>query len=185
MTCRDKTSASHFPSPVKLLCWILLFACLGCRNSFLSTSATPIFHLSASEELQYLAQTDKDDWRQTFLRSYFMPGNKKVATRKLRDQARMKRVQELYDQDSVRTDDEKFIAGLIFLHGCPNRRLDDTNDYVFSYNLFSQLAQSGNTSGIKTNAKIYKKIAWSHLDELKKRFYIGRPEPIPVRPHGR
>jgi hypothetical protein len=107
-----------------------------------------------------------------------------VSSAKLRDQARMKRVRELYELDSVKTDDEKRIAALIYLHGCPNYKLEDTLDYQFSAKLFNELALNGSTAMVKTNGKIYKKIADGHLDELKKRFYMGRPEPVPILPHG-
>jgi hypothetical protein len=163
--------------------FVLMFA--QCRNSFLNKTPIPILSTSAMMEFRYMEETDKMDRRQTAVRAYLIPHNGRVASRKLRDQARMKRVKELYELDSVRTEEQKRIAALIFLHGCPDYKLEDTNDYVFSSKLFTELSQHGSTAMVKTNGRIYKKIAEGHLDDLKRRFYIGRPDPIPVLSHGR
>jgi hypothetical protein len=180
-----KTCMDSYRHPAILVALLLFFTCEGCRNSFLKMTPVPVLQTSALMEFKYMEQTDKNDRRQTAFREQCFPNNGRVATRKLRDQARMKRVKELYELDSVRTDEEKRIAGLIFLHGCPDYKLDDTSDYLFSSKLFSELAQSGSTAMVKTNGRIYKKIADSHLDDLKKRFYMGSPEPVPVLVHGR
>jgi hypothetical protein len=182
---REKRPSCYLNRALNASGLILLVLFCQCRNSFLKTSPVPVLRNSASSEFQYIERTDKADRRQTAIRAYFMPKNTKVATRKLRDQARMKRVKELYELDSVRTDEEKRIAALIYLHGCPDYRLDDTNDYLFSSRLFNELALKGATAMVKTNGKIYKKIAEGHLDDLKKRFYVGTPDPVPVLRHGR
>jgi hypothetical protein len=181
---KEKISLPSLIHSTRIICVFFLVLTGGCRNSFLKISPVPILAVSARDEFNYLEQTDKKDRRQTLLRSHLMPGNGKVASAKLRDQARMKRVRELYELDSVKTDDEKRIAALIYLHGCPNYKLEDTLDYQFSAKLFNELALNGSTAMVKTNGKIYKKIADGHLDELKKRFYMGRPEPVPILPHG-
>jgi|GEM_PF-3324403 hypothetical protein len=164
----------------------LLLLDTGCRNSFLKMTPVPVLQQPASLELEYMIHTDQVDRRQTLVRATFFPKNKKVATWMLRDQSRLKRTKELYMADSLRTEDDRMNAGILFIHDGPNKRLEDTINYCYAATIFTGLSLTGSTQIVKTNGMIYKKIAEGHIAELKKKYDFGPYQPItPIQVHSR
>ena len=171
----------------KLLSLFLLpvFMFPGCMSSFLKTPAVPR-RLSASEELDYIISTDRLDSRQNSIRAFLFPRAHKVQLWKERDEARLQRVKEIYLEDSVRSDKDKWNAAIILLHGGSEITRDDTMNYRLAYLLFNDLALNALTPKMKTEGRIWKKIAIGRNEDLAKK-YTGNSQKAgtPILPHGR
>jgi hypothetical protein len=158
---------------------------LACMSSFTKTPAIPM-RLTASGELDYMISTDRLDNRQNSLRAFVFPHSKRVKQWKERDEMRLTRVGQIYAEDSVRTDQDKWNAAIIFLHGGAEITQSDTNNYRIAYDLFNDLSVNSLNAGLKRDGKIWKKIAQARQEDLrKKNTEESRSGRVPVLPHGR
>ncbi len=164
----------------------MLFLTGGCRTSFLNAPAVlPTTRPTASRELGYMVSTDRTDSKQNMFRAFFFPRSKKVQAWIRRDELRLKRVKEIYTADSVRTEEDKWNAGIIFLHGGGAITLEDTINYRIAYTLFNDLALNGSTSGIKSEGRFRRNQVERRMDDLRRQYSLETHNPIPVLPHGR
>jgi hypothetical protein len=163
----------------------LILLPLACMSSFTKTPAIPM-RLSASGELDYIISTDRLDNRQNSLRAFIFPHSKRVKQWKERDEMRLARVSQIYAEDSVRSDQDKWNAGIIFLHGGAEITLADTGNYRIAYELFNALSSNSLSPGLKRDGKIWKKVAQARLEDLRKKYSNDSHNPtVPVLPHGR
>jgi hypothetical protein len=169
---------------LKIIAGMLMMGSFGCMSSFLKTPAVPM-RLTASGELDYISSTDRLDSKQNTIRAFFFPHSKKVQAWKQRDEQRLKRVSEIYAEDSVRSDQDKWNAAIIFLHGGSEITKADTVNYNKAYKLFNDLSLNASAAGMKRDGKIWKKVAQARKDDVSKmpaEAPINRP---PILPKGR
>ena len=106
--------------------------------------------MEATSEMKYIENTDQIDRKKGFIHIVF--NNKKGKLIKERDSIRANRVEELYIAGQIQTDDDKFTAGLIFMHS----PIDGHGK--LAYEVFSDLEKNGTTIGAKKNGEY-----WKHL----------------------
>ncbi|HEV7230346.1 MAG TPA: hypothetical protein VGO45_03395 [Bacteroidia bacterium] len=169
---------------IKIIAVVVLIGSFGCMSSFLKTPAVPM-RLTASGELDYISSTDRLDSKQNTVRAFFFPHSSKVQAWKKRDEQRLKRVTEIYAEDSVRTDQDKWNAAIIFLHGGSEITKADTVNYNIAYKLFDDLSLNATAAGMKRDGKIWKKVAQARKDDLTKRPAEQPFTPTPILPKGR
>jgi hypothetical protein len=169
---------------VKIIAGMLIMGSTGCMSSFLKTPAVPM-RLTASGELDYISSTDRLDSKQNTVRQFFFPHSPKVQAWKQRDEQRLKRVSEIYAEDSVRSDQDKWNAAIIFLHGGSEITKADTVNYKIAYTLFNDLSQNAATTGMKTDGRIWRKVAQARRDDLSKKPAQELSNTPPILPKGR
>jgi len=127
----------------------ILMVC-ACRIGFLKTSALPSSKMSISKELLYLVQTDQADRKH--IRPVLFFGKRKILALQERDLERSRKVAKFYDMDSVKTDNDKLNAGLIFLHS------PDSSFRKRAYDIYCDLEKNGTTDIGKKQGSYWKKI---------------------------
>ncbi|MFN3917588.1 MAG: hypothetical protein ACK4K0_07580 [Flavobacteriales bacterium] len=106
--------------------------------------------MEVTSEMKYIENTDQTDRKKGFIHIVF--NNKKGKFIKERDSIRANRVYELYTAGQIQTDDDKFTAGLIFMHS----PIDGHGK--FAYDVFSDLEKNGTTTGARRNGENWKNL---------------------------
>ena len=134
-----------------LLLFGLLFL-VSCVK-YLRVSALPASKMTTSEELKYIADTDQNDRKKGLFAIIF--NTKKGKLIQERDSIRADRVYQFYSMDSLKTDEDKFNAGLILIHS------NDTSLRRVCYNIFEDLEKNGTTVGGRMNGANWKKLVYN------------------------
>ncbi len=71
--------------------------------------------------------------------------------------------------DSLVTDEDKWNAGLIYLHGGGIISSNDSSNCKTAYTLFDDLYLHGKSYGMKKNGETWSRLALEQLNELRKK----------------
>ncbi len=126
---------------------VFLFSCCA---KYLAITPIPSNTNTISEELEYIENTDQSDRKKGFIHIIF--NDKKGQKIKKRDSIRANRVYELYIDNLIQTDADKFTAGLIFMHSPIN------GHGKLAYNFFADLELNGTTISARKNGENWKKL---------------------------
>lgn len=127
----------------------LLFL-LSCKAKYLTVAPVPANGKTVSQELEYMVNTDQTDRRKGLFA--IVTNSKRGKLIQQRDSIRGNRVYQFYKIDSIKTDENKFNAGVILIHS------NDTNLRKICYNIFNDLEKNGTTLGGRMNGKNWKKL---------------------------
>jgi hypothetical protein len=141
---------------VLLLFIVLSLGVLSCKSAYLYTP--PVLekeNISAfTYELKYISNTDQIDRKKGFIHIVFNTKRGKLIHE--RDSIRTQRVYEIYLDDTPKTDDDKFMMGLLFMHSW------DQKHYQIAYELFADLEENGTTKSARLNGANWKNIVVKH-----------------------
>jgi hypothetical protein len=143
---------------------ILLFTLIliSCKASYLTITPIPSEKMDISSELKYIEKTDQTDRKKGIVHIVF--NDKKGKLIKERDSIRANRVYNLYNNGLIITDEDKFTAGLIFMHSTV-----DGHGKV-AYDIFSDLEVNGTTISARMNGENWKELV------IKQGVYIPENE---------
>jgi len=132
--------------------FLLIISFYSCRTSFPKmvklNAPLPATGLSVSQELKYMLQTDQADRK--YVRPAIFFGKKKRRAMMERDRQRTKRVDHWYSMDSLKTDEDKFKAAIIFMHS-PDRTYRRK-----AYNILCDLEENGTTEAGRKRGAYFK-----------------------------
>ncbi|MCB9233295.1 MAG: hypothetical protein H6581_16680 [Bacteroidia bacterium] len=123
----------------------------------------PAGGLSASEELKYIGESDQ------YLRNQMtwedLAGLKSNAHTPLldsidfRDSIRWRRVMQLYQEGRVKSPEDQYYAGLVFLHTGGSKIREDSLSLELATSLFSEVAEHVQDSVMQQNAINFLRVA--------------------------
>ena len=136
----------------KILVFLGLLFLLSCRATYLNVDPVPKDTMAVSQELEYIIRTDQIDRKKGWFA--IITNNKKGKLIQQRDSVRGQRVYQFYTMDSLKTDEDKFNAGVVLIHS------NDTTLRRVCYNIFEDLEKNGTTVGGRMNGKNWKKLVY-------------------------
>jgi hypothetical protein len=143
----SRSRTKHFT--FVLFGWMILFSC---KAEYLKVDPIPKDSMSVSKELEYIINTDQTDRKKGWLA--YITQTRKGKLIYQRDSIRAQRVYQLYLMDSLKTDDDKFNAGVVLMHS------SDSILRRACYNIFEDLELNGTTAGGRMNGKNWKKLVY-------------------------
>lgn len=132
--------------------FIIPFLLIACRSAYLHIP--PVLNnkevSSFTYELKYIESTDQRDRKKG--RFHILFNTKKGQQIGVRDSIRGKRVFEIYTDEKPKTDEDKFIIGLIFMHSPFEGHL------ALAYSVFEDLELNGKLKNTRRNGENWKEI---------------------------
>lgn len=159
----------------KLKLMSLVFLLLSCGNNQdkhvpLDNLAQPIpvDPINVSEELKYIGESDQFLRNQMTLEDLWIMGAGKdlpiMDSIDFRDSIRWTRVKSLYDSGKVVSLEDKYYAGLVFLHTGGKRIKVDSLSHEISAQLFGEVAENIQDSAKKVDAKRFQEVAKGRIN---------------------